>query len=559
MMIKKIISSLLFILTTLFFISCSATSNAGGSDLPNGKINVSVSIPDSLENLTTVTIKSLEITPNGEKVIYIDEKEITQTTEFKFEHVPSGNYIITATSSDSALMAISSKVLLENENEIVYKQLDLLSKTNIVGRVPNSTNCSVLIPGLGRSVSVDAEGFYTLNNVPKGEFEIVFLENNILSFVSIEVKENSSLDTLFIQDIDIVQDSNEVEQEFNLYDNSFSLSAYVEPKYYNIGEKPEWYSGKDFSQVNYLKIDTSDVIETPIWHFPIIAGVTKATSDYYGGFNAVSDSIQNHIQKLDSLFNIEGLIGDIRYTLDSVYLIEVHPDSEVVEPPAGFAVRLLYDGYSESTRGNWIKNQRVIIHNSSAENTGSFSDNAMVPFMWEFGLFRGCSYLTATEIQASKNMVNGTSFNAPATVMNLKSTTEWIDANIHLMNHSAGEFSIVPAMTLSAFPDIIGIRIMDYDNNPMSGIRINIYGVEPFPDSLNNIADFSGLTDSEGKFTLGENPFVTEDNLQHVFDNLLIEVDDGNNKFYTWLPQYKMYEWWFEHPGEEFYLTVNIL
>ncbi len=555
-MIKTIIS----LLAAIFIISCSSSNSAGGSDLPNGKIAVTVTIPDSINSNTSVSLKSLKITSEGEVVIYEDYFEVNKTSLLEFENVPVGNYVLTAVSHDSSLMAIKSRVELEDEERVVNSELILSPKSNIIGRVLNSSSCKVLLPGINKSTIVDADGFYTLNNVPKGDFEIAFIESSVLSIVSLETKNNTSFDTLFIQDVKVINDTDQISQEYELYENSLLASAYLEPEVYSLGEKPDWYSGKDFSLVNYLKVDTSADIQKTVWHFPVIAGVTQQTSDYYGGAVAVIDSIKNQIKKVDSLFkSIEGINADIRFTLDSIYLIPIHPDSEVVEPPEGYAVRILYDGFKEGTRGNWIKKSRVIVHNSSAEVNGTFSDDALKSVMWEFGLFRGCSYISSAEVYASKNKVNGLAFSVPSTVMNLKSTTDWIDANIHIINYSAGNFSIIPSITLSAFPQVMGIKVLDYDNKPVSNVTVNVYGAEPFPDSIDNIIDFSGLTDISGKYTFDKNPYVTEDNLQHVFDNLLIEVFDGNNKFYTWLPHYKMYEWWFEHPGEEFFLNINIL
>lgn len=554
---NKLLFNLFVLIITLAMISCSSSNTAGGSDLPNGKITVSIEMPESLNMNVNCSLKSVKITSSGEKILYFDSKYLLASDNLEFVNVPPGNYIITAMSEDSLYGAINSKISVDEDS--IVENIALKTIVNLKGRALNSNAGSVLVPGLNKQTAIDSLGFYTIDKCLLGEFEICFIENGLLNIVSLKTKEQKEIDTLFIQDIKVVDSLINIDEQYQLYETDLSASVYVNPQIYDFENKPAWYEEKDFSNVTYLKVDTIENTQVEVWHFPIIAGVTQQTSDYYGGFDSVKDSIKNHIKKLDSLFNIDGLKGDIRYTLDSVYLISMHPDSEVIEPPAGFAVRVLYDGYGEGTKGNWIKNKRVIVHNSSAENTGSFSDAAMKSFMWEFGLSRGGTYISSAEIYSSENKVNCTAFNAPATVMNLKSTTEWIDVNIHLMNYYGANFSIVPSIVLSSYPDTIGIEIVDYDNKPIEGIQINVYGLESFGDSLDTIIDFSGLTKANGRWVLDNNPFVNDTQTGFLFDNLLIEVYDGNNKVYSWLPYYKVIEWWFEHPGESFYLKVNLL
>lgn len=556
---KRLLLVILITSISILLLSCSASNSAGGSDLPNGKVSASIIIPEESNTPITVSLIETKLDSINEQITFEEVIQINSSQTVEFNNIPEGLYILKAISNDKKDYSVRSKILLDFDTLVIVDTFNLSHSTILKGRVTNATNCKVIVPGTKITATTDSDGFYVLNDVPSGIYELGFIINNILSFITIKTKDVEKNDTVFIQDIDIITDTIVESFQHNLYKHSFLTSNYVTPKEYSFDNKPDWYNGKDFTKITYFKIDTLAAVQKPIWHFPIIAGITKATLNYYGGIGSITDSIKTHIKKLDSLFNIDGLEGDIKYTLDSIYIIEMHPDSEVVEPPEGFAVRLLYDGFQESTRGNWIKKDRVIIHNSSSENVGTFSAEAMKAFMWEFGLFRGCSYISATEIYASQNKVNGTAFNAPSTVMNLKSTTEWIDANIYIMNHSEDRFSIIPAITLNAFPAVIGIKVLDYDNYPIENIQINVYGVEDFPDSLDNIIDYSGTTNKNGLFTFSENPYVTADHLQHIYDNLLIEIIDGNNKIYRWLPQFKMYEWWFEHPGEEFYLTINIL
>lgn len=550
----------LFLSFIISLMSCSSSNSAGGSDLPNGKVVVSVVEKNVNTTSSVVYLKSIKLTSNGETV-QLEEKGITDGGgTVIFENIPEGRYVVYANQIESSNKSINSNVVINSIDSIYNLTLNNRAPVCIVGRILNHSYKTLLfVPGMNKLVEIDSTGRYYIENVPTGKFELALIKNGIVSITSLKIDESVEFDTLFVKDLDPNSELSSDIIEVDYYKTDLSALTYINAISYDMNNMPDWYKGKDFSLIEYYDVDAINELQIPIWHFPVIAGVSSQTSEFYGGFDAVKDSIKIQIGKVDSLFNIDGLSGDIRFSLDSVYLIPQHPDSEAVEPPAGFAVRILYDGFEEGTKGNWIKNRRVIVHNVLSATKGTFSDEALIDVMWEFGLFRGCPYISGTHIYASKNGVNGTSFNAPNTVMNLQSTTEWIDASISVMNYYGGTFSTVPSINLNAYPEVIGIRVLNYNNETISNVKVNVYGAAPFSDSIDNIIEMSGYTDTEGKFNFNKNPYISEDSKNHIFDNLLIEVDTGNNKYYSWMPYYLLIEWWFEHPGEAFYLQINTL
>jgi hypothetical protein len=112
----------------------------------------------------------------------------------------------------------------------------------------------VFIPGIGIQSDIDSSGYYQLMNVPNGQYDLGFVYNNTLSFLSVKTTGNS--DTVFIRDTRINNNSG---RNYTFFDSNTDSVFSIDPIIYI--QNPDWYAGKDFYAASYYTIENRGLVE----------------------------------------------------------------------------------------------------------------------------------------------------------------------------------------------------------------------------------------------------------------------------------------------------------
>jgi len=414
-----------------------------------------------------------------------------------------------------------------------------------------------VIPGLNKKSGVDSQGFYTFSKIPQGQYDISFIYERIVNYLPVNIENPLSDDTAFIEDAAYATLVNEASNVYSFYPHRLDKTFSIVPEKYEAGQHPSWYEGKDFSLVTYFDI-VADTLK-PVWKFPVIVGVSAQTAQYYGGLNAIKVLIEDHIERINGIFNnAVDLKGTINYTIDSVYQIAGAVDDENVEPPKGVAFRLIYDGFGEGTFGNWVKATRVICHNYSPQTgDGMFGNDAMPYVLWEFGLSRGGTSLYKLKVDADKNPINHEAYEGPTCIMNSTSTSTWSRYIVNVMNYYENRFSIEPRIIYYAFPEKTGIVVTNSGGSPLSGVTLNLYGIQWGTNTVEEPAVLSGTTDSNGELLFSQNPFKQGDPDDIIYPNFLVSAVNGQDTTYMWFPFTDAGNAWFANPDTVFYKEIT--
>jgi hypothetical protein len=250
---------LLFIIVFIFsIISCtSLTNTAGVTDIPNEKIAGMVMYKNNshLANVAVI-LRKIMLTSTGDSIVEERKSETDILGSYSFDTVKNGTYVIFSYDSISGKSAIISK--LQKQSDLVLQNLYLDNNITIKGRIiTNLTDAkpiTVFIPGINKQAQIDSNGYYQLEDLPNGQYDLGFIYNNTLNFLSIKTTGNS--DTVFIRDVNLNSNPGRV---YNFFDSKSDSVFSVDPLIYE--QNPDWYTGKDFYAASYYTIENNSLVE----------------------------------------------------------------------------------------------------------------------------------------------------------------------------------------------------------------------------------------------------------------------------------------------------------
>jgi hypothetical protein len=255
-MLTNKLSIAIFII--IAFINCtSLTNTAGVTDIPNEKIAGMVIYKNNLRLAnTTVILRKIVLTTSGDSIIDERESATDILGSYSFDNVKNGTYVIYSHDSVSGMSAVISK--LQKNSDMVLQNLFLDNNIAIKGRILTSLTdtkpITVFIPGLDTKAHIDSNGYYKLEGIPNGQYDLGFVYNNTLNFLSIKTTGNS--DTVFIRDVNINSSSGRI---YNFFDSKSDSVFSLDPLIYE--QNPDWYAGKDFYAASYYTIENNNLIE----------------------------------------------------------------------------------------------------------------------------------------------------------------------------------------------------------------------------------------------------------------------------------------------------------
>ncbi len=280
-------------LSFLFVINCSNGTNvAGAVDEEKNFLNGGVQGDNGPVADASVCLRRISIEQDGEMLMYSDTASTDSLGRFSFDSVGNGRYVIF--SEDSAGMGIASYVEKQGSNYTLDKTIYLNPSIVIKGRVLNAESAEVFIPGTGRGSRLDSTGFYTIDSVPAGEYDLAFISGNTVNYLPVKVLPDG--DTVFVRDVEFMETPAQSDTSYSYYTTSLDWSVSVSPVVYPDTAVPEWYQGTDFSGVTYFNTENEvvSVDQGSIPAFPGAEGYGKYTPGGRGGEVFIVTSLEDN-------------------------------------------------------------------------------------------------------------------------------------------------------------------------------------------------------------------------------------------------------------------------
>ena len=329
------------------------------------------------------------------------------------------------------------------------------------------------------------------------------------------------------------------------------------------------YYGVKSSGIELLVTDTLKILQSdttvldisnenlkPLWKFPLIAGISEQTVEYYNGIDAVADLLNDQITSVNQKFNDPGVFDGLFYfSVDSIYTFSGPANDQQIEPPAGYAFRLVYDGFG-SGASTWDKFVRVVYNNYRVSNSGGiFGTESTGMVTWFLGLARGALALARLQVDADKNHINSEAYTgAPSIMSSPKNYSVWDQYSINLINSHAEKASILPEVKFEAFPESMGLYVSTAANIPIPDVKVDLYGVIMDQNGLTNTPLFTGTTDVNGVYLFDKFLFTNSSADKFDYYNFLAVVINSSDTSYAWIPVTDLGNAWFANPDTTFRL-----
>jgi hypothetical protein len=182
--------------------------------------------------------------------------------DYSFDTVPKGDYVLRARNLELGDADYKTKCEIRKDTMV---PLTLAKLYVLKGRVCadssiNKQDFVVAAAGLSRPVHPDAQGFYALSGIPRGQYDIGFIHGTTVNYLPLQTLECGSCasDTLYVRDINF---TNYNTSPYSYYGTTLSAAYAVQPVVYAAGSEPLWYKGRDFSYVRYFTISGSSLHE----------------------------------------------------------------------------------------------------------------------------------------------------------------------------------------------------------------------------------------------------------------------------------------------------------
>jgi hypothetical protein len=261
-------SSILFILSCLLAVGVVCTRQpldvAGGSTSTNNARLTGTVFDENGRMIAGagVTLREIAMTSQGDSVTAEWHRTAGSSGDYAFDTVPTGDYVLLARDVEVGNADYQTKCEIRTDTTV---PLTLAKLYVLKGRICadssiNKQDFVVAAAGLTTPVHPDAQGFYTLMGVPRGQYDIGFIHGTTVDYLPLQTLSCGSCtsDTLYVRDISY---SSYNTMPYSYYGTTLSAAYAVQPVVYAAGSEPLWYSGKDFSYVRYFTISGSALHE----------------------------------------------------------------------------------------------------------------------------------------------------------------------------------------------------------------------------------------------------------------------------------------------------------
>lgn len=253
------------LLGAVLFCFCSrqpSVTNMGSTNTGNAKL-VSGTVCDAGGRLISdaqVVLRDIIITPGGDS-IKSERTDITDASgHFSFADIPKGKYVVLA--RDVAVNNTGYETKCTVDSDTVEVRLTVWRPQVLKGRVladssVDKTGIVVAVAGMSNPVHPASDGFYTIDDVPRGQYDIGFIYGSVVNYLPVAV-EGVSGDTAFVRDVRFLKTGT---AKYSYYPYTLSAAWAVQAQAYPVSALPAWYTGKEFSYVRYFTVTASGLQE----------------------------------------------------------------------------------------------------------------------------------------------------------------------------------------------------------------------------------------------------------------------------------------------------------
>ncbi|MBC7486550.1 MAG: T9SS type A sorting domain-containing protein [Cytophagaceae bacterium] len=304
--------------------------------------------------------------------------------------------------------------------------------------------------------------------------------------------------------------------------------------------------------------------------YNVVAYIEQKTVDYYGGQQAIQDSINKQLTAVNTLYNSQaGLNNYYNFTAVSfVYFTDNTADDNITlskwTQPAESEnkYRIVYNSFPNSSSNTYriafeIAYQAVIFsYRESASGNGNLFERVMTNTLaHELGHSRGAWDIYAGNINANQNGVNpnlGWRDSLPSLMNSLFSYNTFDKYSLYMINRTATLYGASTftdaqraAITGAAFPTTISVKVLNSTGGAAVGATVKFYAIPWFPADNFSIAAASPTitqtTNSSGNVDFmgsAQNPFDMTWGSPARFNLFVAATYNGQTK-YTWMPFYE--------------------
>jgi hypothetical protein len=319
-----------------------------------------------------------------------------------------------------------------------------------------------------------------------------------------------------------------------------------------------------------LMTSTAAMAQKTTLSYSVVVYVEQKTVDYFGGQQAIQDSINKQLTAVNTLYNSQaGLNNYYNFTASSfVYFTDNTSDDNITlskwTQPAesGNKYRIVYNAFPNSSANTYriafeIAYQAVIFsYRESASGNGHLFERVMTNTLaHELGHSRGAWDIYAGNINANQNGVNpnlGWRDPLPSIMNSLFSYNTFDKYSLYMINRTATLYGASTftdpqraAITGAAFPSTISVKVLNSTGGAAVGATVKFYAIPWFPADNFSIAAASPTitqtTNSSGNVDFtgsAQNPYDMTWGSPARFNLFVAATYNGQTK-YTWMPFYE--------------------
>jgi hypothetical protein len=266
---KSIIrNSFIIIATSLLvpFVLCTrqSTEVAGGStSTTNARLSGMVSDENGRAAPgASVILREIIITSQGDSARTEWHTTADASGEYAFTEIPRGNYVLLARNSELGDADYRTKCEVRNDTAV---RLALSKLFVLKGRVWADSSIRpqtivVAAAGIERPVHPDAQGFFAVPGVPRGQYDIGIIHDSVVDYLPVQVLSGGAGDTVYVRDVYF---TNYNTTPYSYYATTLSAAYAVLPIVYPAGSEPAWHAepGVDFAHVLYFSVSGTELNE----------------------------------------------------------------------------------------------------------------------------------------------------------------------------------------------------------------------------------------------------------------------------------------------------------
>lgn len=301
------------------------------------------------------------------------------------------------------------------------------------------------------------------------------------------------------------------------------------------------------------------------WTFTVKAAYTPAMVARYGGEAALQQKITDQLATVGSRF--VGFAATIKLTATEFAQYSGDPFTQagVAHPNANLQIVYTED---PTVNGGWLGSLQTIVHSwhhqngSGVEVGDAFIGDANDALTHETGHFRGAIDEYAINVTAANNPVSHTGYQTETSIMDYPyGNTTWSEYTRHIVNTEATTInSPVPTVAVS-LPTQYQVNVIDHTGAPVMGATTSVYPVVWYSGAVTATATQTGSTASNGTWTMSNpfQPLAVAGVPWGVADgNFLIQATKNGVTAYDWLPITHVGNWYFNHPGAPYVVTLTV-